>query len=118
MSLVRVLGAGELEPGSLRALDVAGADGTLLPVVVVRDEDGGYHAVADECSHQAVLLSDGEDDAVEGCAVECWLHGSRFDLRTGKPSGLPATRPLPVYRLEVDGDDVLVDVDVRQDVAA
>ncbi|MEJ5946016.1 non-heme iron oxygenase ferredoxin subunit [Pseudokineococcus basanitobsidens] len=118
MSLVRVLAAGELPPGSLRAVDVPDAEGTLLPVVVVRDEDGAYHALADECSHQAVLLSDGEDDAVEGCALECWLHGSRFDLRTGAPSGLPATRPVPVYRVEVDGDDLLVDVEARADGAA
>ena len=52
-------------------------------------------------------LSDGE---VEGCAIECWLHGSTFDLRTGKPTTLPATEPVPVYPVRVDGDDVLVDV--------
>ena len=42
--------------------------------------------------------------------IECWLHGSRFDLRTGKPSGPPATEPVAVYAVQVDGDDVLVDV--------
>jgi 3-phenylpropionate/trans-cinnamate dioxygenase ferredoxin subunit len=52
-------------------------------------------------------LSEGD---VEGCEIECWLHGSRFDLRTGKPSGPPATEPVPVYAVRVDGDDVLVDV--------
>ena len=40
--------------------------------------------------------------------IECWLHGSSFDLRTGKPSGLPATRPVPVYPVKIEGDDVLV----------
>ncbi len=45
---------------------------------------------------------------MEGCAIECWLHGSRFDLRTGKPTGLPATEPVPVYPVTVQGDDVLV----------
>ena len=34
--------------------------------------------------------------------IECWLHGSRFDLRTGKPTGLPATEPVPVYPVEVE----------------
>ena len=43
------------------------------------------------CSHAAVALSEGD---VEDCTVECWLHGSRFDLRTGKPTGLPATEPV------------------------
>ena len=62
-------------------------------------------------------LSEGE---VDDCSIECWMHGSRFDLRTGAPSALPATRPIPVYRLTVDGDDVLVDVstDEPSDAAA
>ncbi|WP_234317555.1 Rieske 2Fe-2S domain-containing protein, partial [Streptomyces stelliscabiei] len=41
---------------------------------------------------------------VEDCQIECWLHGSAFDLRTGKPSGLPATRPVPVYPVKIEGD--------------
>jgi 3-phenylpropionate/trans-cinnamate dioxygenase ferredoxin subunit len=80
------------------------------PVAVVRDADGALHAVSNVCSHQYVLLSEGE---VEDCAIECWLHGSRFDLRTGEPTGLPATAPIDVYDLRVDGDDVLVDVTTR-----
>jgi 3-phenylpropionate/trans-cinnamate dioxygenase ferredoxin subunit len=42
--------------------------------------------------------------------VECWLHGSRFDLRTGKPTGLPATEAVPVYSVRIDGDDIYVAV--------
>ena len=48
---------------------------------------------------------------VEGCTIECWMHGSRFDLRTGKPTGPPATEPVPVYPVRIDGDDVLIDLD-------
>ena len=47
---------------------------------------------------------------VEGSAIECWLHGSRFDLRSGKPIGLPATTPISVYPVKIDGGDVLVSV--------
>jgi 3-phenylpropionate/trans-cinnamate dioxygenase ferredoxin subunit len=79
-----------------------------VEVAIVRDEDGDWHAISDICSHGAVSLSDGE---VDGCTVECWLHGSRFDLRTGEPTGLPAIRPVPVYPLTIDGERVLVDVD-------
>ena len=71
--------------------------------------------VSDICSHQDVSLSEGE---VDDCAIECWLHGSRFDLRTGAPSALPATRPIPVYRLEVRADDVWVDVSTGAGVPA
>jgi 3-phenylpropionate/trans-cinnamate dioxygenase ferredoxin subunit len=55
----------------------------------------------------SVVRTEGE---VEDCQIECWLHGSAFDLRTGKPSGLPATRPVPVYPVKIEGDDVLVSV--------
>ncbi len=79
-----------------------------VPVAVVRDEDGDVHAVGDTCTHADVSLSQGE---VEDCSIECWLHGSRFDLRTGEPLALPAIRPVPVYRVTVEGDDVLVDLE-------
>ncbi len=65
-------------------------------------------AIEDECSHAAVPLSDGD---VEDCTIECFLHGSRFDLRTGKPTGMPAITPVPIYPVKVDGDDVLIDTD-------
>ena len=80
-----------------------------LPVSIVRDEEGHVHAIGDTCSHAEVSLSEGE---VDDCTIECWLHGSRFDLRTGQPTALPAIRPVPVYPVTIDGDDVLVDVAV------
>jgi 3-phenylpropionate/trans-cinnamate dioxygenase ferredoxin subunit len=48
---------------------------------------------------------------VEGCEIECWMHGSRFDLRTGKPLGPPATESVPVFAVQIAGDDVLIDLD-------
>jgi 3-phenylpropionate/trans-cinnamate dioxygenase ferredoxin subunit len=76
-------------------------------VAVVRDENGDVHAIGDTCTHADVSLAEGE---VDDCSIECWLHGSRFDLRTGAPTSLPAIRPVPVYAVTIDGDDVLVDV--------
>ena len=63
-------------------------------------------AVEDVCSHAAVALSEGE---VDDCTVECWLHGSRFDLRTGKPTGLPATEPVATFPIEVRDDLIFID---------
>ena len=74
-------------------------------VAVARDGDE-FFAVQDLCSHAAVALREGE---VSDCTVECWLHGSRFDLRTGKPTGLPATEPVATFPLEVRGSDIFVD---------
>jgi 3-phenylpropionate/trans-cinnamate dioxygenase ferredoxin subunit len=77
-----------------------------VPVAIVRSGDQ-LHAIYDVCSHEEVALSEGE---VEDGEIECWLHGSRFDLATGQPTGLPATEPVPVYPVKVEGDDVYVDV--------
>ena len=81
-----------------------------VPVAVVRDEDGGLHAIRDICSHADVALSEGE---VDGCTIECWLHGSAFDLRTGAPLSLPAIVPVPVYPTRVigEGDAAVVEID-------
>src|SRR5882724_5227810 len=76
------------------------------PVCIARS-NGDVHAIYDVCSHAEVALSEGE---VEDGTVECWLHGSRFDLKTGHPTGLPANRPVPTYPVRVDGDTVLVDL--------
>ncbi|GAA3447408.1 Rieske (2Fe-2S) protein [Planomonospora venezuelensis] len=74
------------------------------PVALVR-QGGEVHALHDVCSHAEVKLSEGE---VYDGTLECWLHGSCFDLRSGKPTGPPAIKPVPVYRVKIDGDDVLV----------
>ena len=75
-------------------------------VAVARDGDEVF-AVQDLCSHANVALSEGE---VSDCTIECWLHGSSFDLRTGKPTGLPATEPVATFPVEVRPDGVYVDV--------
>jgi len=70
---------------------------------------GDFYAIGDTCSHADVSLSEGEVDA-ETKHIECWKHGSCFSLETGVPDVLPATRPVPVYRVSVEGGDVFVDV--------
>ena len=77
------------------------------PVCVARS-GGQVYALRDVCSHADVPLSEGD---VEDGAIECWLHGSLFDLKTGQPSGLPATKPVPTYAVTVEGDDVLVQME-------
>jgi 3-phenylpropionate/trans-cinnamate dioxygenase ferredoxin subunit len=74
------------------------------PFCIARSQ-GEVFALSDICSHADVSLSEGD---VEDGTVECWLHGSRFDLRTGAPTGLPATKPVATYPVTVEGDDVLV----------
>jgi len=96
----------ELPPGTARRFEVAGAS-----VAVVRIGDDVY-AIGDRCSHQDVSLSEGEVD-VEERTLECWKHGSQFDLRTGEALSLPATRPVPVYDARVVDGRVHVVVEVE-----
>ncbi|MFC4336301.1 bifunctional 3-phenylpropionate/cinnamic acid dioxygenase ferredoxin subunit [Salininema proteolyticum] len=72
-----------------------------LAIALVRKGDEVY-AISDKCSHADVALSEGD---VEDCTIECWLHGSTFDLRSGKPTVPPATIPVDTYPVEVrDGE--------------
>ncbi|MGF1426629.1 bifunctional 3-phenylpropionate/cinnamic acid dioxygenase ferredoxin subunit [Kitasatospora sp. LaBMicrA B282] len=71
---------------------------TSPPLAVFVTADGTVHAVDDSCTHQAAALSEGW---VDGCIVECPLHMSRFDLRTGAVDAPPAERPVRVHRAEV-----------------
>ena len=91
----------ELQPGEARRFDIGEHR-----VAVVRIGDD-FYAIGDRCSHEDYSLSEGEvwPDEHE---IECPRHGSTFDLRTGEPCSLPATRPVPVYGVDVEGDDVAV----------
>ena len=102
----------DVEPGSALRVELEGESGP-VEVAVVRDSEGAWHAISDICSHGQVSLSDGD---VEGCTIECWLHGSTFDLRTGETMARPATRPGPVYPVTIDGERVRVDIDITANV--
>jgi 3-phenylpropionate/trans-cinnamate dioxygenase ferredoxin subunit len=89
---VRLCTLAELTDGQALRVELDDID---VAVVKVQDE---VFAIEDVCSHAEVPLSEGE---VSGCTIECELHGSRFDLRTGKPTGPPANRPVPVFETSV-----------------
>jgi 3-phenylpropionate/trans-cinnamate dioxygenase ferredoxin subunit len=93
----------DLDDGAARRFDLAGT-----PVCVVRIGDR-VHAIGDVCTHQDISLSEGEVE-VGDCTIECWKHGSAFSLETGAPLTLPATRPVPVYPVTVDDDEVTVHI--------
>ena len=91
----------DLEPDSARRVEAHGRS-----VAVVRIGDDVY-AIGDTCSHADVSLSQGWVDA-DDCTLECAQHGAIFDLNTGEPLTLPATRPVPAYDVAVvDGMVVL-----------
>jgi 3-phenylpropionate/trans-cinnamate dioxygenase ferredoxin component len=101
VSFVRVCALSSLAEESAMHVDVDGVE------VCLARTQGEVFAIKNECSHAEIPLSEGD---IEDGTVECWLHGSRFDLRSGKPTGLPATEAVPVYPVRIDGDDVFVAV--------
>lgn len=91
----------ELGSGEARRFDVGEHR-----VALVRIGDDVY-AIGDRCSHEDYSLAEGEVWADE-CELECPRHGSTFDLRSGEACSLPATRPVPVYEVEVSDGDIAV----------
>src|SRR3954468_23873632 len=91
----------ELKPGDARRFDVGGHR-----IALVRIGDD-FYAIGDRCSHQDYSLAEGEVYEDER-TLECWKHGSTFSLATGVPTTLPATKPVPVYAVEVRDGEVLV----------
>jgi 3-phenylpropionate/trans-cinnamate dioxygenase ferredoxin subunit len=104
MTLYRVASVHDIPEGESRDFLV-----NRIEVAIVNLGNGQFRAIDDICSHALSFLHEGEVD-VEDETIECAKHGSTFDLNTGKPLVLPATRPVPVYPLKIDGDDILIEV--------
>ena len=99
-SAVRVCSVDELPRVGAAVAEIEGRR-----VTIARDSAGDVHAFDDTCTHANVSLAEGE---VEGQLIECWLHGSQFDMTTGEPKQLPATQPIAVHTVTLEGDDVYV----------
>ncbi|UBU09738.1 non-heme iron oxygenase ferredoxin subunit [Nonomuraea gerenzanensis] len=100
-SFEKVCKVADIPDGGVIGVEVGSGE---TPVALVRKGEEVF-ALHDVCSHAEVKLSEGE---VYDGTLECWLHGSCFDIHTGKPTGPPATQPVNVYTVKIDGDDVLV----------
>ena len=66
--------------------------------IAVFNVDGELFAIDDTCTHQDASLADGY---LEDCRVECPLHASTFDLRTGRPDGPPAKLAVRTHEVTV-----------------
>ena len=97
---VDVAPATDIPPGHAARIEIDG-----VPVAIFNC-DGAFYALDDTCSHAEASLSEGDLDP-DVCAIECPLHGSRFDLHTGDPLTLPAVEPVNVHHVEVGPDGVL-----------
>jgi 3-phenylpropionate/trans-cinnamate dioxygenase ferredoxin subunit len=90
-AMIAVCPVGDLPPGEAVRVDTD-------PPIAVFNVDGEFYAIDDTCTHQDASLTDGW---LDGCSIECPLHASCFDLRTGKPSAPPAKNPVRTHRVSV-----------------
>ena len=101
MSAIKVCSEDDLEVGSAVRVVIDG-----VPIALVRDSAGAVHAIGDTCTHGDISLAEG---FVEDQTLECWAHGSKFSLVTGKPTSLPAYEPVPVYPVTIVDGEVFID---------
>jgi len=97
----KVAAVGDLADGEMKDVETEG-EAVLLAHVGDR-----YYAISNICSHFYTYLTEGWLYPDE-CAVQCPLHESKFDLRTGEPTEPPADIPVDTYEVRIDGDDILV----------
>ncbi len=97
----RICSLDELKPG--KALRVKINDHA---IAIIRTPNGDVKALDDKCSHGEISLSEG---FVDNDTIECWAHGAKFDLNTGKPLSLPAYEPVATYEILIDNNDIYVE---------
>ncbi len=90
----------DIPPGEMKAVKIGYRQEVLLVNV-----DGVIHACDNWCNHQRYRLSAGD---VDGEEVRCDLHGSKFNVVTGEATNPPATEPLKVFEVRLEGSDVLI----------
>ena len=100
---VRVASLDELEPGTLKEVEVGGRS-----VCLARTADGEVYAFRNNCSHRDFPLHTG---TLEDGQIECSWHGARFDVASGRALRLPAIRPITTYEVTVEDDSILVTVE-------
>ena len=98
-SFEKVAKTSEIPQGDMMLVEVGGER------ILLSNLDGDICAISEVCSHALAYLSDGW---IEGDSVECPIHGSKFNLKTGAVSSPPATEDLPTYQVRLEGDDILI----------
>ena len=98
---IRVAAADEIPVGAMKAVEHR------YHRLVLCHAESGFHAVADECSHDFAPISTGR---FENGEIVCPRHGARFDMN-GYPTAPPAVAPIDTYEVKVEGNDIFVQLD-------
>jgi nitrite reductase/ring-hydroxylating ferredoxin subunit len=101
-NIVRVCAKSEIAPDSVKAFDVGDRR------LAVFNLGGRYYVTDDECTHASASLADG---MLDGDVIECAVHMGAFHVPTGEVKAPPCAMALRTYKVELNEDDVLVDLD-------
>jgi nitrite reductase/ring-hydroxylating ferredoxin subunit len=96
---VKVAESKDIEPSSMKAVDVAGEKVCIINI------EGNYYAIGNVCTHMGGPLNEG---TLQGFEVECPWHSSKFDVRSGQPTKPPARQPVSSYEVKVQDNNILV----------
>jgi 3-phenylpropionate/trans-cinnamate dioxygenase ferredoxin subunit len=100
---LRICSLSDLKPG--KALRIKVGENA---IALIRTPSGDVKALDDKCSHGEISLSEG---FIDDETIECWAHGAKFSLETGKPLSLPAYEPVATYEVIVENDDIFLEID-------
>jgi 3-phenylpropionate/trans-cinnamate dioxygenase ferredoxin subunit len=100
---MRICALEDIKPG--KSIRVKVGD---VAIAVVRTPNGDVKALDDKCSHGEISLSEG---FIDNETIECWAHGAKFDLNTGKPLSLPAYEPVATYEVLIDNGDIFLEIE-------
>jgi nitrite reductase/ring-hydroxylating ferredoxin subunit len=98
---IRIANVDDLKPGNLKAYNPEGLD------ILVANLGGQYFAIGNKCTHMGGDLSRGQ---LSGNIVKCPRHGAQFDVTTGKRISGPAKNDVPVYKIKVEGKDLILEI--------
>ncbi len=102
VTTVKACSVGELADGRVKVVKADGFEG-----IVIRSGDK-YHACQRYCPHEKFPLEFGR--LRDANTLLCSYHGAEFDLETGAVKKLPAVTGITIYRVRVEGNDVLIDI--------
>lgn len=100
---LRICALEDIKPG--KSIRVKVGDNA---IAIVRTPAGEVKALDDKCSHGEISLSEG---FIDNETIECWAHGAKFDLNTGKPLSLPAYEPVATYEVLIDNGDIFLEIE-------
>ncbi len=100
---MRICALEDIKPG--KSIRVKVGD---VAIAIVRTPNGEVKALDDKCSHGEISLSEG---FIDNETIECWAHGAKFELNTGKPLSLPAYEPVATYEVLIDNGDIFLEIE-------